>query len=122
MVVNVRGLPQLSRQWAGPPFSLLSHFRERAWTKGHSVVYSWGRKTLDFRPGIHDGQHVASSRLLLLLDITLENVAGGTAATGSEIGRRPQHVLPDRSCRSMRLETPLSELTSSILHDEDSAS
>src|SRR6267154_1605231 len=39
MVANVRGLPQLSRQWAGPPFSLLSHFRERAWTKGHGVVY-----------------------------------------------------------------------------------
>src|SRR5207249_2098215 len=28
-----------SRQYADPPFSLLSHFRERAWTKGHGVVY-----------------------------------------------------------------------------------
>ena len=36
----------------------------------------------------------------------------GTAATGGEIGRRPQDALPGRSCRSMRLETPLSELTS----------
>jgi hypothetical protein len=51
-----------------------------------------------------------SARLLLLLDIALEKLAGGTAATGGEIGRRPQHALSGRSCRSMRLETPLSEL------------
>src|SRR6266480_3555873 len=124
MVASVRGLPQLLDGSAGRrPIQHFFFCHISANEHGQRAILLFTRGAVKPWTGIQDGQHVASARLLLLLDMTLEKVARGT---GCEIGRRRQHALPISgvlsqvalagACNRKRLS---SEVTSSIFGQED---